>query len=181
MSLQLKEISAGGLMEGGVNLTSLGLEGCFASFMATTRSSPSLTADPKDFVLGNFESCGATLATTPQDGTATADSLSPLTDTNDNDIPNIQIGTGAAGVDVKDAAVLSVTGTTSRTGTVSFHVCGPISTGTCDTGGVSAGSQAANANGTYVCGLGEPHRSWPVLLAWRLDVEHAWPRGRRIG
>ncbi len=118
--------------------------------MATTRSSPSLTADPKDFVLGNFESCGATLATTPQDGTATADSLSPLTDTNDNDIPDIQIGTGAAGGDIKDAAVLSVTGTTSFTETVPFHVCGPISTGTCDTGGVSAGSQAANANGTYV-------------------------------
>ena len=48
------EIASGGFLEGGINLSDLGLEGCFSSFMATTRSSASLTADPKDFILGDF-------------------------------------------------------------------------------------------------------------------------------
>ena len=52
-------IYGGGFMEGGIDLTALGLEGCFASFMAETRSSPSLTAAQKDFTIGRFESCGS--------------------------------------------------------------------------------------------------------------------------
>ena len=35
--------------------------------MATSRSSASLTADPKDFVLGSFEVCGAKISITPDD------------------------------------------------------------------------------------------------------------------
>ncbi len=31
-------------MEGGVDLTGLGLEGCFSSFLAETRSSPAIGA-----------------------------------------------------------------------------------------------------------------------------------------
>ena len=58
----VNQIYSGGFMEGGLDLTLLGLEGCFASFMAETRSSPSVDATLKDFVLGNFESCGATIA-----------------------------------------------------------------------------------------------------------------------
>ncbi|WP_432471300.1 hypothetical protein [Amphritea sp. HPY] len=45
--------------EGGINITQLvGGDGCFASFMAETRSSSSFTASLKDFVLGEFELCG---------------------------------------------------------------------------------------------------------------------------
>jgi hypothetical protein len=46
-------------IEGGVNLTQvLGGEICFSSFMAETRSSSSVTATLKDFVLGTFPICG---------------------------------------------------------------------------------------------------------------------------
>ncbi|TDG15241.1 hypothetical protein E2F43_03125 [Seongchinamella unica] len=43
--------------EGGANLTALGLTGCFSNFLAETRSSPSLDAQLKDFVLGEFDTC----------------------------------------------------------------------------------------------------------------------------
>ena len=56
-------IYTGGLLEGGIDLTALELTGCFSSFMAETRSSPSISAQLKDFVLGTFESCGATITT----------------------------------------------------------------------------------------------------------------------
>jgi hypothetical protein len=126
------------MMEGGIDLGALHLTGCFSSFMAETRSSPSLTAAQKDFTLGRFESCGATVVTTPKDGAGA-------------DIPagGLSISTGS--VTVKDSALLTVTGTGDFTGTMSFFICGPIaSPATCSTGGVSAGSVAANASGTYV-------------------------------
>src|SRR5262249_27368582 len=49
--------AAGELLEEGVDLTALGLEGCFATFMAETRSSQSPTATLSDFVIGNFPFC----------------------------------------------------------------------------------------------------------------------------
>ncbi len=133
----------GGLLEGGIDLTALGLEGCFSSFLAETRSSPEVGAQLKDFVLGNFEACGSSLTTTPKNGAGgdlTADS-------NSNNLVEASIGTGT--VSVKDSAVLNVTGTSSFTGTLAFFICGPIATGTCSTGGVSAGSSTVTANGTY--------------------------------
>ncbi|SDH69184.1 hypothetical protein SAMN05216603_11237 [Pseudomonas benzenivorans] len=46
--------------EGGVNVTQLlGSTPCFSSFLAETRASRSETAILKDFVLGNFDVCGA--------------------------------------------------------------------------------------------------------------------------
>jgi uncharacterized repeat protein (TIGR01451 family) len=50
--------AAGELLEEGVDLTALGLQGCFATFLAETRSSQSPTATLSDFVLGNFPLCG---------------------------------------------------------------------------------------------------------------------------
>jgi hypothetical protein len=130
----LKEIPSGGFLEGGINLTAIGLEGCFSSFVAETRSSPSVDAQLKDFVLGNFEACGSSLATTPAD-----DSGAALTDTNDNDVPDAQLGTGSDGVDVTDSAQLDVNGTSSWSGTLDFYLCGPSVT-VCDTDGVPVGS-----------------------------------------
>jgi hypothetical protein len=171
------EISAGGFLEGGINLTDLGLTGCFSSFMATTRSSPSLTADPKDFILGNFESCGATLVTTPGDSIGT-----PLTDSNSNGVPDVSIGTGT--VQVTDSAVLNVTGTSTFTGSIKFFICGPIaSPGLCTTGGVQdqATAHTANSNGTYAsdmvtltsvgryCWRGEFSSTTPGLTAGASD------------
>src|SRR5262249_49190690 len=47
----------GEFLEEGVDLTALGLSGCFASFMAETRSSQSPTATLSDFVIGSFPVC----------------------------------------------------------------------------------------------------------------------------
>ena len=156
-------IYGGGFMEGGVDLNALDLQGCFASFMAETRSSPSLTAAQKDFALGKFESCGSGLETTPKLSNGSALSA----DSNANDLVETSIGTGT--VTVKDSAVLEVTGTASFTGTLSFHVCGPMASGTCSAGGVAAGSATVSGNGTYL--------SDPVTLTsagrycWRADFD----------
>jgi hypothetical protein len=129
---------AGALMEGGVDLTALNLEGCFANFLVETRSSPEIGAQLKDFVLGSFESCEASLTTTPADSGGT-----PLTDSDGDGLPDVQIGTGAAGVDVTDSADLTVTGANTWSGTLHFFLCGPIASGTCDTGGLEIGTGTA--------------------------------------
>ncbi|WP_019935675.1 hypothetical protein [Oceanimonas smirnovii] len=58
--------------EGGINLTQLfpNSDGCFASFMAETRSSSSFTADLKDFVLADFPVCSTDIATEIHSNTA---------------------------------------------------------------------------------------------------------------
>ena len=131
-------VPAGGFFEGGVNLTDAGLEGCFSTFLAETRSSPEITAVLKDFALGDFEACDSELTTTPSDGAGDA-----LVDTNDNGIPDTQIGTGSAGVNVTDAAELDIKGTSTWSGTLDFFLCGPIETGTCDEGGVLVDADVA--------------------------------------
>ena len=50
--------------EGGLNLTALGLGGeCFPTFLVETRSSQSITAVLKDFTLGAFQQCAASMRT----------------------------------------------------------------------------------------------------------------------
>src|SRR3989440_1504652 len=56
----------GEFLEEGVDLTALGLQGCFSSFLAETRSSQSPTATLSDFVIGQFPLCS--LAATPFTG-----------------------------------------------------------------------------------------------------------------
>jgi uncharacterized repeat protein (TIGR01451 family) len=51
----------GEFLEEGVNLTSLGLNACFSTFLAETRSSQSPTATLSDFVLGTFDTCDVQL------------------------------------------------------------------------------------------------------------------------
>jgi hypothetical protein len=111
-------IPAGGFFEGGINLTQAGLDGCFSSFLAETRSSPSITAVLNDFALGTFEACDSGLTTTPSDGAGVA-----LTDSNDNDLVDISIGTGTA--TVKDAADLDIKGVANWSGSLDFYLCGP--------------------------------------------------------
>ena len=127
-------VPAGGFFEGGVNLTDLGLEGCFSSFLAETRSSPEITAILKDFTIGEFEACDTGLVTTPADGAGTA-----LTDSNANSVPDTSIGTGT--VSVKDQADLDVTGISEWDGALDFYLCGPLDApATCDTGGKKIGA-----------------------------------------
>ena len=93
----------GAFFEGGINLSEFGLAGCFSSFMAETRSSPSIDATLKDFVVGEFQACGATMTT----------------DASSN---SIEIGGS-----VTDSATISVTGASppAPTGNVLFYLCGP--------------------------------------------------------
>jgi uncharacterized repeat protein (TIGR01451 family) len=55
----------GEFLEEGINLTSLGLNPCFTSFLAETRSSTSTSATLSDFVIGpNFQTCEVVLTNT---------------------------------------------------------------------------------------------------------------------
>jgi hypothetical protein len=97
----------GEFFEGGVNLTALGLgDRCFASVASETRSSTSTTATLKDFVLGTFGQCGSSLTT-----------QSSITG-------STSIGTGS--VSVSDSATVTVQGVSVWSGTVQFHLRGPI-------------------------------------------------------
>jgi hypothetical protein len=68
--------AAGEFLEEGVDLTALGLGGCFSNFLAETRSSQSPTATLSDFVIGNFNTCRLDL---PNTATVQADGIPPIT------------------------------------------------------------------------------------------------------
>ncbi len=118
----------GEFYEGGINLSTLGLGNeCFSSVLSETRASTSTTATLKDFVLGQFAVCSATLTTTPSVGAGTE----VLPGQSVNDIATVQgLGTGSP---------------PTPTGNVTFHMCGPTdpsSTATCDTGGALVSTNA---------------------------------------
>jgi hypothetical protein len=122
--------------EGGVNLTDTGLGGkCFNTFLSSTRASQELGANLHDFSRGSLGECVTELTTTPKDGLG-----GDIVDTDSDGLPEVTIGTGAAGVDVTDSANLTVDGADTWSGTLHFFLCGPIATGTCDTGGLEIGS-----------------------------------------
>jgi hypothetical protein len=120
----------GEFYEGGVNLSTLGLSGeCFASVASETRSSTSTTATLKDFVLGGFGHCEAGLTTTPSAGSG----------------GSVGIGTGS--VSVSDSATLTISGAATWTGTLAFHLCGPLAAGVlCASGGTAVGSSTVTNN-----------------------------------
>jgi hypothetical protein len=121
----------GEFYEGGVNLSdptiNLGGE-CFSSFTAETRSSTSTTATLKDFVLGQFALCSASMTTTPSANETANGAVSP-------------------GTPVTDTAIVSFKGSTVLpTGNVTFFLCGPIATGNCVApAGTQVGSPVALA------------------------------------
>ena len=98
--------------EGGINLTEA-FEGisevpsCFSTFLADTRSSPSLTATLFDFAAGQLGGCESTL-TTSAAGTASG---------------SIGTGTVTSGT---DTATLTIDGTDTWAGTLTWYLCGPI-------------------------------------------------------
>jgi len=118
----------GEFYEAGINLSTLGLAGeCFSSMVAETRSSTSTTATLKDFVVSSFGKCESGIATIAKDG-------------NGNPIPGGGLSIGTGSVSVKDSATLTVNGISTWSGSVSFFLCGPIPTGTCD-GTINTGTQ----------------------------------------
>jgi hypothetical protein len=70
---------AGEFLEEGVDLTDLGIQGCFSSFLAESRSSQSPTATLSDFVTGGFPLCS--LAATPFQGLSKFDTFTNQGDT----------------------------------------------------------------------------------------------------
>jgi len=146
--------------EAGLNLTQAGLGGhCFNTFIGDTRSSQSLTATLFDFARGRLGECTSTVVTTPSITSPTS------------------IG-AAATLLVTDSATVTVTGSTSFTGSVEFHLCGPFAadaTTRCDTGGVPAGTKPLTANGTVLSDtmtITEAGR-----YCWRADFSASDPPG----
>jgi hypothetical protein len=130
----------GEFFEAGINLSTLGLGGeCFSSVESETRSSTSTTATLKDFVLGSFAPCGATIHTTPSADTTDAGSVSP-------------------GTAVSDLATIMGTGVTnppfpSSPPNVTFFLCNAATViannGDCHTGGTQVGvTKALSATAT---------------------------------
>jgi hypothetical protein len=117
-------LRTGEFFEGGLNLTDANLGGrCFNTFLGDTRSSQSLTATLFDFAGGQLGACESGIVTTPS-------------------VSTVSIGSGS--VDVFDSADVTVDGTDTWSGTVSFFICGPIAApATCDTGGLQIGSAIA--------------------------------------
>jgi uncharacterized repeat protein (TIGR01451 family)/fimbrial isopeptide formation D2 family protein len=128
------DIPAGGMVEGGIDLTALGLdEGCFASFVAETRSSPSPDSTLSDFANGSFSLCSRPdIATQVElDGTSLG-----------------SLGVINKGETVTDHATLTGTSGTV-TGTVDFYVCGPNANGApdCTSGGTKVGATTTLSGG----------------------------------
>ncbi|HEU5257263.1 MAG TPA: hypothetical protein VFU28_14820 [Vicinamibacterales bacterium] len=115
----------GEFYEGGVNLTQLGLgDECFASVGSETRSSTSTTATLKDFVLGGFGKCTATLSTQVSNA-----------------------GPVAPGTGVHDTlTVTSSNPSKTASGTVTWFLC-KTSTGACSSGGDNIGTSTLSGSG----------------------------------
>lgn len=119
----------GELYEGGLNLSAFpGLAGeCFGSFLSETRSSQSVSAVLKDFVLGPFAECKATITTSPSSTSLVLN--------------------GSGTQTVTDSAVVDGVGTLTPTGSVTFFFCTPAqltpaNTGTCTSGGTEVSTNA---------------------------------------
>lgn len=132
--------------EGGLNLSDPDVnldDRCFNVFMADTRSSVSLTATLFDFSRGRLGQCDSTTVTTPKAADGTTNFV------NGTDIPL------AGRLEVRDSALITVTGVDTFDADVTFFLCGPgtltSATDVCDDGGVQIGNPVpVTTNGTYV-------------------------------
>jgi hypothetical protein len=85
------DLDIGEFFEGGIDLTALGISGCFNRYLADTRQSTSLTSTIFDYALGNFSNCSiaatkvCTAANVNNDFTTFT---SPFTVTITNDSPS---------------------------------------------------------------------------------------------
>jgi hypothetical protein len=160
----------GEFFEGGLNLTDSNLAGkCFNTFVANTRSSQQLGATIYDFARGVLGECRSTTETTPVDNAGTPIPAGGL------DIP---ADPAAASIAVRDKATVTVTGASSFTGTLSWHLCGPFDAGTttlCGSGGVAVDSQSPTTNGTYTSAAATVTRAG--RYCWRADFSASSPTG----
>jgi len=148
--------------EAGLNLTEEGLGGrCFNTFIATTRSSTSLTATIFDFSRGVLGQCTSDTTTTPQ---TAAGATIPAA--------GISIGTTAR-LDVRDHAEIDVTGVDAFGGTVTFFLCGPNvgATANCQTGGVQIGDPVAVTGASGEASVNSPTATLTSVgkYCWRAE------------
>jgi hypothetical protein len=156
----------GELLEAGINLSLLPnvASECFASFLAETRSSTSTTATLKDFVLGNFGNCVATMTTQ----VSNAGPVTPGTAVHDT------------------ATVVGNQPSKTPSGTVTFFLCGPIATGACDgttnvgtnigTGTLSGSGTTASATSPDVnTGIGLDPGRYCFRAEWPGDANYTTP------
>ena len=123
------EIPVNSFFEVGINLSALGLGGeCFPSFALETRSSESVTAQLKDFVLHAFQSCGSSCDKTPHEQTVCEDQLTPGFGTVTQTFSASNTGTVPITVTLKDHQVFPdastndsfITGKDGTTGACTF-------------------------------------------------------------
>jgi hypothetical protein len=148
----------GELLEAGVNLSLLPniASECFASFLAETRSSTSTTATLKDFVLGNFGNCVATMTTQ----VSNAGPVTPGTAVHDT------------------ATVVGNQPAKTPSGTVTFFLCGPIATGACDgttNVGTSIGTGTLSGSGGTASAASPDVNTGTGLTPGRYCFRAEWP------
>ena len=122
----------GELYEGGIDLSAFPeLAGsCFASFLAETRTSPSVGSQLKDFVGGGFEDCTTDVTTTPSNA--------------DGD----PVGVIQKGGSIHDYALIEGTGSDNHPeGEMEFFICSPaqLTGGVCATGGTEVNGDGVGA------------------------------------
>jgi hypothetical protein len=117
--------------EGGIDLTSAfansgsTVPSCFNTFVGDTRSSTSLTATLFDYARGTLGQCSTTL-TTSAAGTA------------DGTIGTGQVSSGT------DTATLTISGTPTWGGQLTWYLCGPVTTDGCSNTGVQVTSRTVS-------------------------------------
>ncbi len=139
------------LFEAGLDVTALfGADRCFASFLANTRSSHSTTAQLKDFALGGFEQCGASISISP----------SAVNEVGESHTFTVNVSKTVAGAPSPAAGVFpTVTLTTANGAVVANKVDNCATTGTDASGNCtvtftsnSAGTVTGNASATVTIG-----------------------------
>src|SRR5436190_5891239 len=156
-SVGRNQIVSPDFFEGGINITKVFQQAggqtapsCFSTVVPDTRSSTSTTATLFDFVTNQLGECHTDVTTTPVDANNHANPPASA----------IPAAPANADVSVQDKATIGVSGVSSFSGSISWHICGrtdpvgpPPSTQLCDgtTGnaGVDRGTTSANSNGDF--------------------------------
>ena len=139
--------AAGHFVEGGINLTDLGLDdGCFATFFAETRSSQSEDSTLSDYGFGSFPLC------------VTPDIATQVKNDQGQGSGAITINKGES---VTDHVVVSGSKGVA-TGTVDMFVCGPTqSAQSCSSGGTQVGNDIP-----LVDGAADSESFTPDAIGW---------------
>ncbi len=170
-----------GFFEGGVDLTevgqAIGIPGigteCLASFLVETRSSQSLSAVLKDFALGAFEKCTATITTEIHSAAHAA-----ITSATPGDvIHDLAIVTGQAGAPTPTGSVRF-----SFFDAVTACTGNPTSTEDVVLGGPNAEACPAGAPAGSVCVKSSTHTALPPGLAFSAQYlgDSSYPDGATL-